>query len=44
MVRRSAIDCLAVYEIDCTDMSFLCHHESVRRNKGYVGKYRDKLW
>ena len=38
MVRESAIDCLAVYEIDCTDMSFLCHHGSVRRkNKGMWG-------
>ena len=34
MVRESAIDFSAVCGIDYTDMSFLCYHGSVRRNKG----------
>lgn len=43
MVRGGAIYCFTVYERDQTDMSFLCYHGSVRRNKGHVGKYRDSI-
>ena len=34
MVRESAIDCLTVYRVDHTDMSFLRYHGSEWRNKG----------
>ena len=47
MVRESAVASVTVYKIDYTAMHFPCYHGSVRRNKGYVGKYRDRcgdLW
>jgi len=34
MVRESAIDCLTFYGIDYTDMSFLCYHGGVRKDRG----------
>ena len=37
MARESAIDCLAVYEIDYTGMSFFCYNGSAWKNKGMWG-------
>ena len=37
MARESAIDCLTVCGMDYTDISFLCYHGSVRKNKGMRG-------
>ena len=41
---RSVIDCscsLAVYGEDSANISFLCYHESVRRNRGMWGMWGD---
>jgi len=37
MDRVSAIDCLTVYGINYTNMSFLYYHGNVRKNEGMRG-------
>ena len=40
---ESALDCLTVYAIHYTDISFRCCHGSVRRNKG-IGEIQRQVW